>query len=46
MHAVSAMFAGGVCRDGAVVCLTEDRARIRRGGGYRAKNVGCGRFFS
>lgn len=40
------MFGERIGRDGAVVGLAEDRACICRGGWYRAKNIGCGRFLS
>jgi hypothetical protein len=39
VHAVSAMFASGVGRDGAVVGLAEDGAGIRGSSRHRTKDV-------
>ena len=45
VHAVAAMFGGGISRDSAVVGFAEDRACVCRGCWYRAKNIGCRRLF-
>lgn len=46
MHAVSAMFARRVGRNGTIIGFAEDGAGVGRGGRYGAKNIRCGRFFS
>lgn len=46
MHAVSALLARRVGRNGTVVCFAEDGAGVCRGRRYRAKNIRRGRFFS
>ena len=46
MHAMPAMFGGGIRRDGAVIGFAENRACIGRGGWHRSKDIGCGWLFS